>query len=139
MRHFEAAVQKIKKKSAASTAISNSSLVWLKHMTGAISESLSSLKKPSPSRVDYTFFNYCSQYNLKLSSIWSYKEVWSKADENTDVPWITNDKLLTHKKPELNKGVLFYTIAIVLEVKMVNTFVDVICIITLLALIYFLW
>jgi predicted amidophosphoribosyltransferase len=25
------------------------------------------LKKPSPSRVDYNFFNYCSQCDLKLS------------------------------------------------------------------------
>ena len=44
---------------AATTAISN---------TNTINQQATLLKKkPSPSRVDYNFFNYCSQCDLKLS------------------------------------------------------------------------
>ena len=42
----------------ATTAINN---------TNTINQQATLLKKPSPSRVDYNFFNYCSQCDLKLS------------------------------------------------------------------------
>jgi predicted amidophosphoribosyltransferase len=35
--------------------------------TAIINQQAALLKKPAPSRVDYNFFNYCSQCDLKLS------------------------------------------------------------------------
>ena len=51
----------------ATGSVAKVSLVDSTNNTIIIDQKDALLKKPSPSRVDYNFFNYCSQCDLKLS------------------------------------------------------------------------